>query len=183
LALTSTLYRFKIDLSDVDRGLYETLEFRAAMHPSESIPFFVTRVLAYCLNYQEGLEFSAGISEPDDPAIQVKGLTGQIELWIDIGNPAAKRIHKAAKSAKQVKIYTHKDIRKLVEDFKEEKVHKLEELGLYSMDQKFLNAVGATLERDNHWEMTLNEGELYVGVGKESFQCGIAPYSFTSEGG
>lgn len=181
MALTATLYRFKIDLSDVDRNLYQTLEFRAAMHPSEAVPFFITRILAYCLNYQEGLEFTAGISEPDDPAIRVIGLTGQMELWIDIGNPAAKRIHKASKSVKQVKIYTHKDIRKLVEELKEEKVHRLEELGLFSIDQKFLTALGATLERDNQWEMTLNEGELYIGVGKESFQTRIEPYAFNSE--
>jgi uncharacterized protein YaeQ len=180
LGLTATLYRFQVDLSDVDRGVYETLEFKAAMHPSESVPFFVTRVLAYCLNYQEGLEFTAGISEPDDPAIRVMGLTGQVELWIDIGNPAAKRIHKASKSAKRVLIYTHKDIRKLVEEFQEEKVFRLEELGLYSIDQKFLNGLGATLERDNHWEMTLNGGELYVGSGKESFQSRVEPYVFHS---
>jgi uncharacterized protein YaeQ len=165
----------------VDRNLYQVLEFRAAMHPSESVPFFLTRVLAFCLNYQEGLEFTAGISEPDDPAIRVMGLTGQMELWIDIGNPAAKRIHKAAKSVKKVLIYTHKDIRKLVEDLKEEKVHKLEEIGLFSIDQKFLTTLGETLERDNHWEMTINEGELYIGAGKESFQTRVEPYVFNSE--
>jgi uncharacterized protein YaeQ len=109
MALTSTLYRFQIDLSDVDRNLYQTLEFRAAMHPSESLPFFVTRILAYCLNYREGLEFSPGISAPEEPAIRVMGLTGNRELWIDIGNPTAKRIHKASKSSQEVRIYTHKD--------------------------------------------------------------------------
>ena len=169
MAQTSTLYRFTVDLSDVDRNLYQTLEFRAAMHPSESGPFFITRVLAYCLNFQDGLEFSGGISTPDDPALKVMGLTGNIDLWIDIGNPTAKRIHKASKSAKQVLIYTHKDAHMLVEDFKTEGVHKLEAIGIYSMDQRFLNALGATLTRDNHWEMTRNDGELYVGVGNETY--------------
>ncbi len=170
MALTSTLYRFQIDLSDVDRNLYQTLEFRAAMHPSESLPFFVTRILAYALNFREGLEFSAGISSPDEPAIRVMGLTGGLELWIDIGNPTAKRIHKASKSVKEVRIYTHKDAAMLARELREEKVHRLEEIGLFSFDQRFLNALGATLERDNHWEMTCNEGELYIGVGKQSFQ-------------
>src|SRR5579859_4260692 len=137
LALTSTLYRFTLDLSDVDRNLYQTLEFRAAMHPSESLPFFVTRVLAYGLNFREGLEFSGGISTPDEPALKVMGLTGGIDLWIDIGNPTAKRIHKASKSAKQVLIYTHKDAQMLMEDFKREGVHKLEAIGIYSLDQRF----------------------------------------------
>ena len=154
MALTSTLYRFTVDLSDVDRNLYQTLEFRAAMHPSESVPFFITRVLAYCLNYRDGLEFSGGISTPDDPALKVMGLMG---------------IHKASKSAKQVLIYTHKDAHMLAEDFKTEGVHKLEAIGIYSMDQRFLNALGGTLNRDNHWEMTRNEGELYVGVGQETY--------------
>ena len=170
MALTSTLYRFSIDLSDVDRNLYQTLEFRAAMHPSESIPFFVTRILAYCLNYREGLEFSGGISTPDEPALRVMGLTGGIDLWIDIGNPTAKRIHKASKSAKQVLIYTHKDGQMLVRDFQAEQVHQLESIGIYSLEQRFLNAIGATLDRDNHWELTYNEGVLYVGVGKDTFE-------------
>ncbi|HTC19339.1 MAG TPA: YaeQ family protein [bacterium] len=169
MALTATLYRFTVDLSDVDRNLYQTLEFRAAMHPSESLPFFLTRILAYCLNHREGLEFSAGISTPDEPALKVMGLTGGIDLWIDIGNPTAKRIHKASKLAGQVLIYTHKDAQMLVEDFKLEKVHELESIGIYSLDQRFLNALGETLRRDNHWELTRNENDLYVGVGKEDF--------------
>ncbi len=98
------------------------------------------------------------------------GLTGGIDLWIDIGNPTAKRIHKASKSAKQVLIYTYKDARMLVEEFKTEEVHKLASIGVYSLDQRFLNALGALLNRDNHWEITHNDGELYVGVGKDSFQ-------------
>jgi uncharacterized protein YaeQ len=170
LALTSTLYRFRIDLSDVDRNLYQTLEFRAAMHPSESIPFFVTRILAYALNYQEGLEFSPGISATDEPAIRVTGLTGGLDLWIDIGNPTARRIHKAAKLAKELRIYTHKEVQLLIREFCSEKIHRLKEIGLFSFEQRFLNSIGDTLSRDNHWELTRNEGELYVGVGKETFR-------------
>ena len=175
--LTATLYRFRIDLSDVDRSLYQTLEFRAAMHPSESLPFFVIRILAYALNFRDGLEFSPGISAPDEPAIRVTGLTGGLDLWIDIGNPTTKRIHKASKSAKEVRIYTHKDAQMLAKELIEEKVHKVEEIGLYSLDQRFLNALGATLNRDNHWELTCNEGQLYAGVGKESFESRLEKHS------
>lgn len=170
MALTSTLYRFRIDLSDVDRNLYQTLEFRAAMHPSESLPFFITRILAFALNYRQELVFSPGISAPDEPAIRALGPTGGLDLWIDIGNPTAKRIHKASKTAKEVRIYTHKDPQFLARELREEKVHKLGEIGLFSLDPHFLKALGATLNRDNHWELTHNEGELYVGAGKDSFQ-------------
>jgi uncharacterized protein YaeQ len=176
LAQTSTLYRFTIDLSDVDRNLYQALEFRTAMHPSESLPFFMTRILAYCLNFQDGLEFSGGISTPEDPAIRVMGLTGGIDLWIDIGNPTTKRIHKASKSCQEVRIYTHKDAQMLARELQEDQVHKVSQIGLYSLDQRFLNSLGATLARDNQWEMTSNGGELYVGVGRETFQGRLEKY-------
>ncbi len=176
MAQTSTLYRFTIDLSDVDRNLYQALEFRTAMHPSESLPFFMTRILAYCLNFQDGLEFSGGISTPEDPAIRVMGLTGGIDLWIDIGNPTTKRIHKASKSCQEVRIYTHKDAQMLARELQEDQVHKVSQIGLYSLDQRFLNSLGATLARDNQWEMTSNGGELYVGVGRETFQGRLEKY-------
>jgi len=176
VALTATIYNFDIDLADNDRRVYESLALRVARHPSESDEFLVTRVLAYCLNYQEGLEFTGGISEPEDPAIRVIGATGNIELWIDIGNPTSKRVHKAAKSAKRVLIYTHKDALMLAKELTEEKVHRLAEIGLYSFDQKFLKALGASLDRDNQWAMTCNEGELYIGVGTESFQGAVVKH-------
>lgn len=140
------------------------------MHPSESLPFFVVRILAFCLNYQEGLEFSGGISTPEEPAIRVQGLTGNMDLWIDIGNPAAKRVHKASKSVKQVLIYTHKDAQMLARELKEADVHRIEKIGLYSLDQRFLNTLGGALDRDNRWDLTRQEGELYVGIGAENFQ-------------
>ncbi len=179
MGLTSTLYRFQIDLSDVDRGIYQNLEFRAAMHPSESMPFFITRVLAFCLNYEESLEFSPGISAPDEPALRVTGLTGQVELWIDIGNPTPKRIHKASKTGAQIILYTHKDAQMLARELKEAEVHRLEDIQLYAMDQRFLHQLGATLQRDNRWEITHHEGQLYIGVGKESFQAPIASIPLT----
>ena len=58
MAHPSTLFRFRIDLTDIDRGVYRKLDFRIAMHPSESETFFVTRVLAYALNAQDDLQFS-----------------------------------------------------------------------------------------------------------------------------
>jgi uncharacterized protein YaeQ len=105
------------------------------------------------------------------------GLTGNIDLWIDIGNPTSKRIHKASKSCKEVRIYTHKDAQMLARELQEEQVHKVSEIGLYSMDQRFLNGLGATLARDNKWEMTSNGGQLYVGVGRETFESRLEKHS------
>ncbi len=61
VALTATLYNFDTELADIDRGVYQTLALRLARHPSETQEFMLTRLLAYCLEYTEGIEFSRGV--------------------------------------------------------------------------------------------------------------------------
>ncbi len=110
----TVLYRFQIELSDIDRSVYESLDFRIAQHPSETAPFLLTRVLAFALCYEQNLEFSpAGLGDPDVPALSSKGLNGVTNLWIEIGNASARKLHKASKSAKEVKVFTYKKSRSL----------------------------------------------------------------------
>ena len=82
MALPSTMHQFQLDITDVDRGVYEAVELRAARHPSESVPFLVTRILAFALEYREGLAFGRGVSTPDEPALWVVGPgSGATPLW------------------------------------------------------------------------------------------------------
>ena len=111
MSAATTLFRFRIELSDVERNVYTTLDFRVAMHPSETPLYLMTRVLAYALNSgEEGLqrlEFSpGGLSNPDAPSIQVLSPTGTSLLWIEIGNPSARKLHRAAKASRRVRVYT-----------------------------------------------------------------------------
>ena len=95
MALTATIYNFAIDLADADRSHYEALSLRVARHPSESEEYLVARLLAYCLEHAEGIAFSSGLSDPDEPTIAVRDLTGAVRVWIEIGTPDAARLHKA----------------------------------------------------------------------------------------
>ena len=104
------MYVFEVRLADADRGVYETLTIRAARHPSETAEYLVTRLLAYCLEYTEGIAFSKGLSDPDEPAISVRDLTGALQAWIEVGAPDAARLHKAAKAAPNVALYVHRDL-------------------------------------------------------------------------
>jgi len=99
MALTATIYNFDVELSDTDRHVYETLALRVARHPSESEEYLVARMIAYLLEFTEGIEFSRGVSSPDEPTIAVRDLTGTLKAWIDVGTPDAGRLHKASKLA------------------------------------------------------------------------------------
>jgi uncharacterized protein YaeQ len=173
------LYRFELDLSDVDRGVYETLEFRVAQHPSESASYLLSRVLAYALNYQTGIEFSpGGLNDPDAPAIRVIGTHGAIAVWIDIGNPSAKRLHKASKAAEKVMIYTYKSAAVLLSQINPKDVHQAERIELFAIEPKFLEQLEAQLQKNNRWSVLHQQGRLDINTGAESFAGELRPFSF-----
>src|SRR6185295_8946432 len=165
MALTATIYNFSIGLSDVDRAVYENLSLKAARHPSESAEHLVTRVLAYCLEYAEGIAFSRGISSPDEPALAVRDLTGALKVWIDIGSPDAARLHKASKSAPRVVVYTHRDPILLQRQLTGEKIHRPEALELFAVDRDVVAGLVKRLERRMSFDLSVTDRHLFISIG------------------
>jgi uncharacterized protein YaeQ len=180
MALGATIYHFTIRLSDVDRGVYETLELKAAKHPSESDEYLVTRVLAYCLEYAEGIAFSRGLSSPEEPPIAVKDLTGVLKAWIEVGSPDAARLHKASKAAPRVAVYTHKDPAQLLRSLDGERIHRAEALELYSLGRDFVAGLVARLERRNQLDLSVSERHVYVTIGGETLAGEVERLMMTS---
>ncbi len=168
MALTSTIYNASVDLSDIDRGVYESLELRLAMHPSESAEYLATRLLAYCLEYTEGIEFTTGLSNGDEPAIVVRDLTGRLTGWIEVGAPDADRLHRASKLADRVAVYTHRELRTLLGQFQGKKIHRAAEIPIYTFGRGFIDEFAARLERRVRLSLSVTERHLYLDVDGES---------------
>jgi uncharacterized protein YaeQ len=163
------LYRFQIELSDVDRGVYESLDLRVSQHPSETPPYLLSRVLAYALSYQPGLEFSpSGLSDPDAAALKAMGAHEAVDLWIEIGNPSARKLHKAMKIAKRVVVYTYKSPEVLIDDIKNNDVHRASEISIYAFDADFLLALEHRLQKNNRWSILQHQGHLDIDAGGET---------------
>jgi uncharacterized protein YaeQ len=173
VALSATIYNFEIALADADREVYESLELRAARHPSESEEYFVTRLLAYALEYCDGIAFSRGISEPDQPAITVRDLTGAMTAWIDVGTPDAARLHKAAKAAPRVAVYTHKDPQQLLRNLAGEKIHRAGSVELYAVDRGLVRDLAARLERRMVFSMSVAGQTVYLSIGAATLSGNI----------
>ncbi|HET8698231.1 MAG TPA: YaeQ family protein, partial [Gammaproteobacteria bacterium] len=167
MALTATIYTFDVELAHADRGVYESLAVRAARHPSESEDYLVTRVLAYCLEHTEGIAFATGgLSEPDEPALAVRDLTGRITSWIEIGAPDAARVHRASKAAQRVAVYTHKDPDKLLAQWAGERIHRAADVELYALDRTLVASLAARLQRRMAFALSVTGGQLYVTLGE-----------------
>jgi len=168
LAQGATMYVFEVRLADADRSVYETLTIRAARHPSESAEYLLTRLLAYCLEYTEGIAFSKGLSEPDEPAITVRDLTGTMQAWIEVGVPDANRLHKAAKAAPKVSVYAHRDVDQLLSRLAGERIHRAGELRLHAVDRDLLAALVVRLDRRMNFDLAVSERTLYISLGEET---------------
>jgi uncharacterized protein YaeQ len=164
MAAGALMYTFAIQLADNDRGVYDDLTLRVARHPSETDAYMVTRVLAYCLEYVEGIAFSEGISSTDEPAVLVRDATGRLTTWIEVGAPDAERLHFASKLADRTTIYTHRDPQKVIGAWAGKRIHQLEQITLQSFDSGFVDAVVAALERRNTMTVSVVERQLYLDV-------------------
>ena len=174
------LYHFQFELSDIDRGLYESLDFRIYQHPSEISAYLLTRALAYALSYQDGLEFSTeGLSDPEAPALKSLGNHGAIDKWIEIGNPSAKKLHKAGKTAKTVIVYTYKSAEVLMDDIKKNSVHRASEIEIYAIPMGFLNQIESRLKSNNRWSILLQQGQLDLGIDQQTFTTEIKRFKLS----
>ena len=173
MALTATIYNFTIDLSNIDRNCYETLELRVACHPSESPEYLVTRILAYCLEYTEGIAFTQGIAAGDEPAIWVRDLTGAVLAWIEVGLPDADRLHRGSKQAQRTAVYTHRDVTQFVAQLANKKIHKADQLPIYAFDRYFIDDFAKRIDRRTSFSLSVTEGQLYLEIDGTSLSTAI----------
>jgi len=168
MALNATIHAFEIALSDADRGVYEALSLRVARHPSESEEFLWARVLAYCLEYTDGIAFGKGLSTPDEPAIAVRDLSGAMQAWIDVGVPDAARLHRAAKAAPRVAVYTQRDPQLLLRALQGERIHRREALALHALDRELIGQLVERTQRRMAFDLSVTGGHVYLAIGGES---------------
>ena len=162
MAAGATIHTFEVQLADMDRGVYEQFTLRAARHPSETEAYLVTRVLAYGLEYREGIAFSEGISSTDEPAVLVRDLSGKLLVWIEIGAPDAARLHTGSKAAERTVVYTHRDPVKVAAPWVGAKIHRADEIELHSFDPGFVDAAVDALQRRNEMTLTVTERQIYL---------------------
>jgi uncharacterized protein YaeQ len=176
MALSATIHNFSVQLADVDRGVYTDLELRLARHPSETAPYMLARLLAYCLEYQEGIVFTDGIAAVDEPAILVRDLTGQITAWIEVGAPAADRLHRGSKLANRTAIYTHRDLSTVMAQLSGKKIHRGAEIPVVVFGRQFMEEAAAALQRRSKLSLSVTEKQMYLDVDGKSFASQIEEF-------
>ena len=161
MALKPTIYKFAISLTDIDRDYYDSLNLTLACHPSETLERMLVRVLAFCFNAQQRLVFCKGLSATEEPDLWVHSLHGSIDLWIDVGEPAADRIKKATRLASAVRIYCFNT--KSSTWWQQERNRlALLPVSVYRFQWQQIEALAKLLERTMDISMTITGGSVFV---------------------
>lgn len=182
MALTATLRRYEITISDSDRNVYESVEWRVAQHPSETDRYLAARVLARCLEHAEGVDFTKGLDADDEPALWQKNLRGELQAWIEVGSPSMERLHRASKSAPRVVIYAYKQPEKILKDAIDFKAHKVETWTVVELDPAFLDRIAQRTDKVNKWDLAISGGALYLTIGKELLESTAKVHTQSSLG-
>jgi uncharacterized protein YaeQ len=162
MAAGATIHTFEVQLADVDRGVYDDLTLRVARHPSETDTYMLTRLLAYCLEYEEGIAFTEGVAATDEPAVLVRDLTGRITAWIEVGAPDAARLHYGSKLADRTVVYTYRAPAKVIANWSGKTIHDADAIVLHSFDAGFLDDAAEALARRNTMTVSVTERQLYL---------------------
>ena len=173
MALPSTVYKASIQLSDVDRGVYETLQATVARHPSETDERLVARLLAYAIFHEPDLGFTKGISATDEPDLWVKGPDGRVRFWVEVGLPEADRIIKASRHSERVALLS---CGRALASWDLQHLARLEgvaNLTVISIDQALITKLASQLERSISWTITITEGIFYLTIAEETMEVAI----------
>jgi uncharacterized protein YaeQ len=165
MAHPSTIYRTNLQISDIDHGIYETIQTTVAQHPSETEERLVARLLAMAIFYEPKLNFTKGISATDQPDLWILGPDGRALLWVEVGLPESDRIIKASRHAEHVSLLA---CGKALTNWDQQHLPKLGNIGnltIVSVDQMFINTLAANLERSINWSITITEGTIYLTTG------------------
>lgn len=171
MALKATIYKAELQVSDTDRNYYQSHALTLAQHPSETEERLMVRLCVFALHADPALEFGKGLSEDEEPALWKKSLTGDIELWIEIGQPDEKRIRKACGRARRVFIYCYqKRSAEIWWRQIEKQLERFDNLGVYSLPDIPVEALGKLIQRSMQLNCTVQDGQLWLSLDDQTVQ-------------
>ncbi|AET90597.1 hypothetical protein BSFA1_29170 [Burkholderia sp. SFA1] len=160
MALKSTIYKADLQVADMDRHYYGDHSLTIARHPSETDERMMVRVAAFGLFADERLEFCKGLSDTDEPDLWQKDLTGQIQTWIEVGQPDERRISKAGGRSERVIViaYAGRTADIWWQGVKG-KVERLRNVTVWSLEDGVAEALGKLAERTMRLQLMMQDGD------------------------
>ena len=173
MALKATIYKADLQIADMDRHYYADHALTIARHPSETDERMMVRILMYALYAQEGIAFTRGLFDVDEPEVWVKDLTGETKLWIEIGQPDETRLRKACSRAGQVVAVCHNSSCDVWWKQIESKLARLNNLTVLQLPAETSQALAALAQRTMELQCMVQDGEVWISTDAARIQADL----------
>lgn len=174
MALSSTIFRAHLQISDMDRHYYDEHQLTLARHPSETDERMMVRLLAFALHADERLSFSKGLCDDDEPALWQKSFSDEIELWIDVGLPDERRVRKACARSVQVVLYLYGGRNAdLWWQRNAGKLQRFDNLRILEIPEGACTEMVNLVQRSMQLQCTVQDGEIWMNSGEQNL--GVVP--------
>ena len=168
MALKPTIYKAQVELADSDRNQFNSLPLTIACHPSETLERMAVRLLAYCLQAQRGLEFTRGLSTSEEPDLWRHSDSGELEQWIEVGQPEEPRLRKACGKSGEVVVYAFGKSADTWWKLNGEAISKLPRLTVWQFQWREVEALTALVDRTMNLNVSIVGGVIYIDNGADS---------------
>ena len=168
MALKATIHKADLQIADMDRHYYADHALTIARHPSETDERMMVRVLAYALYAQDGIAFTKGLFDVDEPEVWVKNLAGEITLWIDLGQPDDARIRRACSRADQVVVLCYGSSCEVWWKQIASKLTRFSNLTVLQLPADTAQALAALAERSMRLQCMVQDGEIWMNTDTQS---------------
>ncbi|GGY12679.1 YaeQ family protein [Paludibacterium paludis] len=176
MALKATIYKADLSLSDMDRNYYASHSLTLAQHPSETLERMMLRIAVFALNASETLAFTRGISVDDEPDLWQHNLAGEIEHWIELGEPDEKRLRRAAGRAAAVTVYSYGGRSGDVWwQQNGDRYARFDNLAVWRIEPETLTALAALCQRGMQLTATVQDGTMWLSDGATTVAIEPAP--------
>jgi uncharacterized protein YaeQ len=163
MALGATIHRCELQVSDLDRSYYNTHTLTIAQHPSETDQRMMARLLAFALHADEGLSFTRGLSQEDEPDLWRMSADGRVIEWIETGQPDEKRLRKASAKSEQVTVLCYQPRAARVW-WKQvaAKLERLDNLSVFLLPEDASEHLGDLASRNMSLQCTIQEDQIWL---------------------
>ena len=168
MALKAKIYKATINLADMDREYYDTINLTIAQHPSETEQRMMVRLIAFILNAHEDLQFGKGLSDEDEAAIWQINYSSVIDLWVELGQIDNKRLKKACSRSKKVKLYCYGSSVDIWWSQNQSKMRQFEQLTIEQFSTETTDALVKLVDRNMDFQCSIQDGQLWLNSGDET---------------
>ena len=156
-------------MADMTRHYYQTHNLTLAQHPSETQERMMLRLVAFALCADERLIFGKGISEDSEPDLWQHSLTGEIDLWVELGLPEDKLIRRASHRARQGLVLAYGGT--IVDKWwanQQKGAKELDNLTVVAIKAEEAQALTKLCQRTMSLQCTIQEGQLWFADNEQS---------------